>query len=126
RSEDFYAHLSASAKRVVWPTGRLKLCVSVGANFAVQINLFVLRGRPFHGNKLLGKSIFERGKSSTYWTKREGGLGRKSPQEVLLLLELKVKGKSLQANRHGAVGEERGLHGKLLPCSEQGIIQPSW
>ncbi len=53
RSEDLYAHPSASAKRVVWPTERLKLGVSVGANFAVEINLFVLRGSPFHGNKLL-------------------------------------------------------------------------
>jgi len=74
----------------------------------------------------LGNRYLNEAKVARIRPKGKGGLSRKSPQEVLLLLELKVKGKSLQANRHGAVGEERGLHGKLLPCSEQGIIQPSW
>ena len=37
RAEDFDAH------------SRLELGVSVGANFAVQVDFFVLRGNPFHG-----------------------------------------------------------------------------
>src|SRR5271170_2470112 len=37
RAEDLNAH------------SRLKLGVSVGANFAVQVDFFVLRGNPFHG-----------------------------------------------------------------------------
>jgi hypothetical protein len=38
---------------LAWRTECLELGVGVGADFAVEVNLFVPRGGPFHGNKLL-------------------------------------------------------------------------
>jgi hypothetical protein len=34
--------------------GRLKFGVRVRANFAIEVDLFVLRGNPFHGKLLEG------------------------------------------------------------------------
>jgi hypothetical protein len=44
---------------LAWRTESLKLGVGVGTDFAVQINLFVPRGCPFHEKKLLWKSNIE-------------------------------------------------------------------
>jgi hypothetical protein len=44
---------------LVWRTERLELGVGVGADFAVEVNLFVPRGSPFHGTRLLLESKFE-------------------------------------------------------------------
>jgi hypothetical protein len=52
-SEDFYTHSSTSPSSLGRETEKLKLSVGVRADFAVQVNLFVLRGCPFHGKRLL-------------------------------------------------------------------------
>src|SRR5215469_1759607 len=55
RSEDFYTHSSTPASLLARRTECLELGVRVGADFAVEVNLFVPRGGPFHGNALLKK-----------------------------------------------------------------------
>ena len=45
RAEDFYAHSCGDRQAVI----ALQLGVGVGADFAVQVDLFVLRCGPFHG-----------------------------------------------------------------------------
>ena len=54
----------------------------------------------------LGIDILNEGKLARIVPKGKGEPSRKSSQEVLLLLELKAKSKSPQANRRAAVGEE--------------------
>src|SRR5262249_52959517 len=73
----------------------------------------------------LGIDILNEGKLARIGPKGKKEPSRKSSQEVLLLIELKAKSKSPQANRPGALGEEEGLHGKLLPRSKHGIIPTS-
>jgi len=48
-AEDSYAHFGTFAtERLMRPKG-LKLGVGVRANFAIEVDFFVLRGNPFHG-----------------------------------------------------------------------------
>jgi len=48
-AEDFYAHSGTIANDRRWRSEGLELGVGVGANFAVEVDPFVLRGDPFHG-----------------------------------------------------------------------------
>jgi hypothetical protein len=68
-SEDFYAHSRTPASLLAWRTECLELGVGVGADFAVEVNLFVPRGGPFHGNKLLLESKIKDHKSITWGVK---------------------------------------------------------
>ena len=48
-AEDFYAHSGTIANERSLRSEGLELGVGVGTNFAVEVDLFVLRGDPFHG-----------------------------------------------------------------------------
>jgi len=48
-AEDSYAHFSTFATDRIRRPKRLKLGVGVRANFAIEVDFFVLRGNPFHG-----------------------------------------------------------------------------
>ena len=48
-AEDSYAHCGTFASDRAMRSEGLELGVGVGANFAVEVDLFVLRGNPFHG-----------------------------------------------------------------------------
>ena len=48
-AEDSYAHFVTFATDRIRRPKRLKLGVGVRANFAIEVDFFVLRGSPFHG-----------------------------------------------------------------------------
>jgi len=48
-AEDFYAHSCSIATNRFLRPGGLELSVGVRTDFTVEIDLFVLRGYPFHG-----------------------------------------------------------------------------
>jgi len=49
RAEDFYAHSSTFASDRFARFNELELGVGVRTDLAVEVDLFVLRGNPFHG-----------------------------------------------------------------------------
>src|SRR5690348_12358628 len=53
-SEDLYAHSNTPASSLAWRTECLEFGVCVRADFAVEVNLFVPRGGPFHGKAPFG------------------------------------------------------------------------
>ena len=58
-AENSYAHFGTFAtERLMQPKG-LKLGVGVRANFAIEVDFFVLRGNPFHGYGSLGDLVCE-------------------------------------------------------------------
>jgi hypothetical protein len=52
-AEDLYAHSGTAASDSFWRRGGLKFGVGVRANFAIEVDLFVLGGGPFHEKGLL-------------------------------------------------------------------------
>jgi hypothetical protein len=56
-AEDFYAHSGTSANGRSRGSEGLELSVGVGADFAVEIDLFVLRGGPFHEKGSFGSQM---------------------------------------------------------------------
>ena len=70
-AEDSYAHSGTFTGDRLRRSNRLELSVDVRANFAIEVNFFVLRGNPFHGRGSFGGQMKQNRKRIT-WNPFEG------------------------------------------------------
>jgi len=65
-AEDFYAHSGTFTDDRLERSKKLQLGVGVRANFAIEVDFFVLRGNPFHGRGSFGSQMDNNPKRITW------------------------------------------------------------
>jgi len=85
---------------------RLEFGVGVRADFAVQVDFFVLRGYPFHGGGSLEKTSATRARIARIFRMGNG----------VLLVERGVKGVPLIEKAAALKGAARGLVAEMRRC----------